>query len=45
MGMARPMGFGYGGPRHKKLRPFAKKQSMAVKLIAESPEGVFGTYW
>jgi len=46
MGVGRPMGFGYGGPRtKKKFAPFAKKDSMAVKLIAGSAEGVFGTYW
>ncbi len=46
MGMGRPVGFGYGGPRHKKrFAPFAKKDTMAVKLIAGTAEGVFGTYW
>jgi hypothetical protein len=46
MGVGRPMGFGYGGPRtKKKFAPFAKKDSVAVKLIAGSSGGVFGTYW
>jgi hypothetical protein len=46
MGMGRPMGFGYGGPRHKRrFSPFAKKSSVAAKLFAGTAEGVFGTYW
>jgi len=48
MGMGRPMGFGYGGPRiknKKRFAPFAKQDSLAVKLIAGPADGVFGTYW
>lgn len=46
MGMGRPMGFGYGHHRARRfLRPFAKKASVAVSLIADSSDSVFGEYW
>lgn len=38
-----PMGFGRGAsPR---MVPFAKKESLQTKLVADSAEGMFGAYW
>lgn len=43
IGPGRPVGGGYGAPR--RMRPFAKKNSHPVKLLAEQNHGVFGAYW